>query len=98
MLGSGDPTPYDGLLVTLLLVLAVLLGAGAATAGMWSPSASAWTRRGALLLGLTVTAAVLIRTPTSSGIVGAGRALSVWPALAAMSIAYLIWSWRAGRF
>jgi hypothetical protein len=97
MLGSGDPTPYDALLVTLLLVLTVLLGVGAATAGMWSPLASAWARRGALLLGLTLTAAVLIRTPTSSGIVGAGRALSVWPALAALLVAYLIWSWRAGR-
>jgi hypothetical protein len=98
MLGSGDPTPYDALLVALLLVLTVLLGAGAATAGMWSPTASAWTRRGALLLGVTLTASVLIRTPTSSGVVGAGRALSVWPALAAVGVAYLIWSWRAGRF
>jgi hypothetical protein len=97
MLGSGDPTPYDARLVVLLVVLAVVLGIGAGTAGMWSPGLAAWIRRGAVLLGLGVTAGVLVRTPTTNGIVGAGRMISVWPALGVAVVAYLVWSWRAGR-
>jgi hypothetical protein len=97
MLGSGDPTPYDAALVLLLLALAVLLAAGAVTAGVWSPAAAAAVRRGAALLAVCATAVVLVRTPTTSGIVGAGRVISVWPALAAAGLAYLAWSWRAGR-
>jgi hypothetical protein len=97
MLGSGDPTPYDAGLVLLLLALAVLLAVGAVTAGQWSPGAGAAARRSALVLAVCATAIVLVRTPTRNGMVGAGRAISVWPALAATALAYLVWSWRAGR-
>ncbi len=97
MLGSGDPTPYDAGLVLLLLALAVLLSMGAVTAGHWSPAVAAAIRRGAVLLAVCATAVVLVRTPTRNGMVGAGRVISVWPALAVTTLAYLAWSWRAGR-
>jgi hypothetical protein len=97
MLGSGDPTPDDVRLVALLVVLVILLGIGAVTAGSWAPGTAAWVRHGAVLLGLGATAAVILRTPTTNGIVGAGRMLTIWPALAATVLAYLVWSWRAGR-
>lgn len=97
MLGSGDPTPYDAGLVLLLLGLAVLLTVGAVTAGLWSPAVAATIRRSAVLLAVCATALVLVRTPTRNGMVGAGRVISVWPALAATALSYLAWSWRAGR-
>ena len=97
MLGSGDPTPYDFGLVLLLLGLAVLLAVGAMTTGLWSPGTAAAVRRGAVLLAVCATAVVLVRTPTTNGMIGAGRVITVWPALAAAALAYLAWSWRAGR-
>ena len=97
MLGSGDPTPYDTGLVILLSVLASVLAIGAARAGMWNPYTATGIRRAAILVALGATGAVMLRTPTSSGIVGAGRLLSVWPALAVVCAAYLIWSVRGGR-
>lgn len=97
MLGSGDPTPYDAGLVVLLLLIAAVLVVGAITTGHWSQANAALTRRGAVLLAIVATAFVLVRTPTTSGSIGAGRLISVWPAMAAAGIAYLAWSWRAGR-
>jgi hypothetical protein len=97
MLGTGNPAPYDAALIALLLALALLLAIGTATAGAWQPATAAWVRRGALLLGGAATVFVFSRTPTSNGIVGAGRMLTVWPALGALLIAYVAWSWRAGR-
>jgi hypothetical protein len=97
MFGSGDPTPFDAGLVALLLVLAALLAVGAVTSHHWSPVAAAATRRGAVAVAIGATIVVLIRTPTGSGIVGAGRAFTVWPALIVVAVAYLAWSWRAGR-
>jgi hypothetical protein len=46
---------------------------------------------------VVATAAVVYVTPTRDGIVGAWRVLSVWPALAAVVLGFLAWSWRAGR-
>lgn len=97
MLGSTDPTPYDAGLVILLLLLAALLAVGAVTAGMWSPSTAAAVRRSAVLLAVCATAVVIVRTPTTNGTIGAGRLISVWPALAMAGVTYLAWSWRAGR-
>jgi hypothetical protein len=39
---------------------------------------------------------VHVVTPTTNGIIGAGRVLFVWPAIALAVVAYLVWSWRAG--
>jgi hypothetical protein len=96
MLGSGDPTPYDAGLVVLLLVLGVLLIIGTATSGWWTPATAAIIRRIAVSLAVCATAFVLVRTPTTNGIIGAGRLFSMWPALAVTVLAYLAWSWRAG--
>jgi len=97
MLGSGNPTPYDLPLIGLLVVIAVLLFAGSATASAWSPATATIVRRGGLLLAVAATAVVMVVTPTTNGIIGAGRVLMVWPAFGATVLGYLIWSWRAGR-
>ena len=96
MFGTGDPTPYDVGLFVVLVALTILLVIGAATAGMWPSGTAAGVRRGAVLLALAATAAVMIRTPTTNGIIGAARLLFIWPALAAACLTYVLWSWRAG--
>ena len=50
----------------------------------------------ALLVGIAATVVVRVVTPTTNGIIGAGRVLFVWPAIALAVIAYVVWSWRAG--
>lgn len=96
MLGSGNPTPYDTPLFVLLVVLALLLIAGAVTATSWSPSTAAIVRRVAAIVAVGATAVVFWVTPTTNGIIGATRVLFIWPALAVDVVAYLVWSWRAG--
>jgi hypothetical protein len=96
MFGSGNPTPYDIPLICLLAVLAIVMFVGAASTGSWPPSTAMLVRRGALLVGLAATVMVHVVTPTTNGIIGAGRVLFVWPAIALAVIAYLVWSWRAG--
>lgn len=96
MFGSGNPTPYDTPLFVLLVVLALLLIAGAVTATSWSPSTATIVRRGAALVAIAATVIVFRVTPTTNGIIGAARVLFIWPALAVSAIAYLVWSWRAG--
>jgi len=98
MLGSGNPTPYDIPLVVFLVCLALLLFSGAATASSWLPTTAAVVRRGAALVAIAVTVVVVVITPTTNGIIGAWRMLSVWPALAVTMLGYLVWSWRAGSF
>jgi hypothetical protein len=97
VLGSGNPTPYDVPLIGVLVALALVLVVGAFTANAWPPGVGTWVRRGALAAGVVATAAVVYVTPTRDGIVGAWRVLSVWPALAAVVLGFLAWSWRAGR-
>jgi len=96
MIGSGNPTPYDTPLFVLLVVLALLLITGAATATSWSPSTATIVRRGAALVAIAATVVVFRVTPTTNGIIGAARVLFIWPALAVGVVAYLVWSWRAG--
>jgi hypothetical protein len=54
-------------------------------------------RRGAMGLAVLLLGAVLIITPTTSGTVGAGRLLTLFPAAAAVAVLFLIWSWRIGH-
>jgi hypothetical protein len=96
MLGSGNPTPYDIPLAVFLALIALLLLGGAITASSWSPSVAALVRRVAVLVAVAAFAVVMIVTPTTNGIIGAGRVLFVWPPLALAVIGYLVWSWRVG--
>ncbi len=96
MLGSGNPTPYDIPLAVALAVIALLLLAGAMTAGSWSPPVAGIVRRGAIAVAIATFTVVMIVTPTTNGIIGAGRVLFVWPPLALAVIGYLVWSWRVG--
>jgi hypothetical protein len=96
VLGSGNPTPYDVPLFIVLVALAILLLIGAGTAPSWTPATAVVVRRAAVLLGIVATAVVLIVTPTTNGIIGAGRVLFIWPALGVTILGYLIWSWRSG--
>jgi hypothetical protein len=98
MLGSSVSTPYDWPLLLLLVALAVVELVGAASAPAWSPAAAAVTRRAAVGLAAVAMAVVLLRTPTRDPLVGLGRLLSIWPALAAVVLLYGVWSWRAGRW
>jgi len=95
--GSGDPTPYDFLLLVLFGIVAIVLIAGAITGDAWSPGLAPWLRRGSVLVAIGALAAVLVITPTRNGIVGAGRLLTIWPAFAVVILAFLVCSWRAGR-
>jgi len=97
MLGSGNPTPYDIPLIALLVALAILLFLGAATSGSWSPMTATVVRRGAIVVAIGATAVVHIVTPTTNGIIGAARVLFVWPAIALVVIAFIVWSWRIGH-
>jgi hypothetical protein len=97
MFGSGNPTPYDVPLIVLLVALAILSLIGAATTGSWSPTTANLVRRGAMLVAIAATAVVHIVTPTTNGIIGAGRVLFVWPAIALTVIGFLVWSWRVGH-
>jgi hypothetical protein len=98
MLGSGDPTPYDAGLFIALLVIVGILTAGAFTNAHWAPNVAAYTRRAAVLLAFTATAIVFLRTPGGGSFAAAGRLVTIGPALAAVVVAYLVWSWRSGRF
>jgi hypothetical protein len=97
MLGSGNPTPYDTPLIALLVALAILLFVGAATSGSWSPTTATVVRRGAMLVAIAATVIVHTVTPTTNGIIGAARMVFVWPAIALVVIAFIVWSWRIGH-
>lgn len=97
ILGSGNPTPYDLYALAALCLLALVLLVGAIVGPGWVSGMAPLVRRGAVLLALLVMAVVLFVTPTANGIVGAGRLLTLWPALAACLVFFLIWSWRSGR-
>jgi hypothetical protein len=97
MLGSGDPTPYDFHLVGLLAFCALVLLAGSILGAAWTTTLATILRRGALVVGISATAFVLVVWPTRDGIVGAGRLLTIWPAVALVVVLFIVWSVRAGR-
>jgi len=97
MLGSGDPTPYDGYALIALSALAVLLLIGCILGQTWSIAVASIVRRAAFGLVVLVLGAVLIVTPTSSGAVGAGRMITIFPASALATLLFIVWSWRAGH-
>ena len=98
MTGSGDPTPFDGYALLALCVLAAALLVGCILGPRWGSAMATGVRWGALCLAIAVTAAVLILTPTMSGVVGAGRLLTLWPAAITAVVLFLVWSWRLGHF
>ncbi|MEP7344518.1 MAG: hypothetical protein ABI877_04610 [Gemmatimonadaceae bacterium] len=98
MIGSGDPTPFDGYAFVALCLMAALLLLGFVIGPKWTASSATWMRWGALIVSVILLAVVLLLTPTTSGIVGAGRMLSLYPAAAAVVILFLAWSWRIGHF
>jgi hypothetical protein len=97
MLGSGDPTPYDLPAAGLLVLCAAVLLAGSLLGSLWPPVLATVLRRGALLVSTVATVVVLAAWPTRSGVVGAGRLLTIWPAYAAVVVLFVAWSIRAGR-
>ena len=98
MLGSGDPTPYDMPALVALCLLASLMLVGCIMGQEWQSLSATMVRRGAVILAVLILAAVLILTPTTSGIVGAGRLMTVWPAALLTVVLFLIWSRRIGHF
>jgi hypothetical protein len=98
MLGSGDPTPLDGYALLALCLLAITLLVGCILGPRWVSPAATVIRYGAMLVTALIVAGVLILTPTTSGIVSAGRIVTLWPAAIAASVLFLAWSWRLGNF
>lgn len=98
MIGSGDPTPFDGYALMALCFLAAALLIGCVLGPRWGSSTATFIRWGALCLAIAVTSAVLILTPTISGTVGAGRVITLWPAAITTVVLFLVWSWRLGHF
>ena len=97
MLGSGDPTPFDMPALGALCALAFVLLIGFVLGPRWISLSATLLRWGALTAAALIVAAVLIATPTTSGSVGAGRMITLWPAGATVAILFLLWSWRLGH-
>ncbi|MEO6339772.1 MAG: hypothetical protein ABIO39_07040, partial [Caulobacteraceae bacterium] len=71
--------------------------AGVFTGHQWSFPLASYARRTAALLVVVVVAALLFVTPTRSGVVGAGRLITLWPAVGVDVLLFVLWTWRAGR-
>ena len=97
MLGSSDPTPYDLPAALILVVCSVVLLVGFFFGASWPSVISAGIRRGILLLALLLLIGLHLVTPTRSGIVGAGRLLTLWPAGLLVFLLFSAWCIRAGR-
>lgn len=97
MLGSSDPAAYDMTAVVALACLGLVLLAGVLTGHHWPPTFPMVVRRAAALLAVFVVVFVLFVTPTRSGIVGAGRMLTLWPALGVDVFLFAMWAWREGQ-
>ena len=98
MLGSGDPTLFDGYALLALCLLAITLLVGCIVGLRWVSYAATLVRYGATISAALIVAAVLILTPTISGVVSAGRLVTLWPAAIAVAVLFLVWSWRIGHF
>ena len=97
MIGSGDPTPYDFPLLALFAIILIVFIAAAIAGAAWPAAIATGLRRGGLLFAICALAAVLVISPTRNGMIGAGRVLTIWPAFAIVVIAFIAFSWRAGR-
>ena len=97
MPGSSDPTPYDTTAIAALIIFGLIILAGVISGHHWPPHVSSFVRRAVALLAVVVVASPLFVTPTKNGIVGAGRLITLWPAVAVDGILFAIWVWRAGR-
>ena len=97
MIGSSDPTQYDGMAIVVLACLALVLLAGVITGEQWPPQLSISARFIVPLLAAVVVVSLLVVTPTRNGIVGAGRMITLWPAVVVNVLLFAVWTWRAGR-
>jgi hypothetical protein len=97
IIGSGNPTPYDLHALVVLCGLALVLLVGAIFGSSWSSGMATLVRWGTVIAAVLIMGAVFLLTPSTSGIIGAARLLTLWPALAACIVFFLIWTWRSGR-
>ena len=97
MLGSGDPTPLDGYALVALCLLTITLLVGCILGPRWVSLTATVVRYGAMLAAALIVAGVLVLTPSTSGIVSAGRIVTLWPAAIAAAVLFLAWSWRLGH-
>jgi len=94
MLGSGNPTPYDVPAIIVLVLLGLTLLTGAILGPRWSGDAATLTRWSSAMVSALLLAAVHHLTPTTNGIIGAGRLITLWPAFAANMLLFALWTWR----
>ncbi len=98
MFGSVDTTPYDIPALFGFGAMALLLLAGLLSGQHWPPTLAMVARRGLPLLAVALCATLLIVTPTQNSIAGAGRLITLWPALGLSLLLGALWSWRAGQW
>ena len=79
MLGSSDTTPLDLAVTCIPIACSVILGVGVVYGGSWPASVGAGVRRSTLLIAVLLFVAAHVLHPTRSGIVGAGRLVTLWP-------------------
>jgi len=98
MLGSGNPTPFDIGAFMVLSCMAVLLLLGVMLDEDCLAGKGDLLRRSMIILSTMLFVLVLVVYPTTNGMVGAGRLMTLWPAFLLNLILFLIWSWRSGKF
>jgi hypothetical protein len=94
IIGSGNPTPYDGLVLGTLLTCGLILLTGILWGRHWEPGTAQLCRWAALLVSAAALGLLLWLSPTTNGIIGAGRLISIWPAAIANALLFAIWTWR----
>jgi hypothetical protein len=94
MLGSGNPTPYDVPAIIVLVLFGLTLLTGAILGPRWSGDAATLTRWSSAMVSALLLAAGHHLTPTTNGIIGAGRLITLWPAFAANMLLFALWTWR----
>lgn len=98
MFGSVDTTPYDIPALFGFGAMALLLLAGLVSGQYWPPAVATLVRRALPLVAVALTATLLVVTPTQNSIAGAGRLITLWPALGLNLLFGALWSWRAGQW
>lgn len=94
MIGSGNPTPYDAPALVALVLLCLILLFGCILGPRWDGDAAAITRWSAAVISVLVLAAVHGLTPTPSGLIGAGRLVTLWPVFVVNLLLFIFWTWR----